>query len=56
MRRLERSYGSFIRTCRLPVATITDTAKASFKDGILEGRVLKKTEAISDRVKKLNVE
>ncbi|WP_136525238.1 Hsp20/alpha crystallin family protein [Geomonas ferrireducens] len=54
--RLESSYGSFIRTCRLPVATLTDTAKASFRDGILEGRILKKTEATSDRVKKLTIE
>lgn len=54
--RLERSHGSFIRTCRLPVATITDTAKATFRDGILEVRILKKTEASTDRVKKLNIE
>lgn len=53
--RLERSYGSFTRTCRLPVETITDTARASFKDGILEVRILK-SEAATQRVKKLNVE
>lgn len=53
--RLERSYGSFMRTCRLPMETITDTARASFKDGILEVRILK-SEAATQRVKKLNVE
>lgn len=53
--RLERSYGSFSRTCRLPVETITDTARATFKDGILEVRILK-SEAATQRVKKLNVE
>lgn len=53
--RVERSYGSFTRTCRLPVETITDTARASFKDGVLEVRILK-SEAATQRVKKLNVE
>lgn len=53
--RLERSYGSFMRTCRLPMETITDTARASFKDGVLEVRILK-SEAATQRVKKLNVE
>ena len=53
--RFERSYGSFMRTCRLPRETITDTARASFKDGILEVRILK-SEAATQRVKKLNVE
>lgn len=53
--RLERSYGSFMRTCRLPMETITDTARASFKDGILEVRILK-SEAATQRSKKLTVE
>lgn len=34
--RSERSYGSFYRTIRLPEGAITDQAKASFKDGVLE--------------------
>jgi|SRR5262245_43616187 len=34
--RFERSYGSFFRTIPLPEGTITDQAKASFKDGVLE--------------------
>lgn len=53
--RMERSCGSFMRTCRLPMETITDTARATFKDGILEVRILK-SEAATQRVKKLNVE
>ena len=32
----ERSYGSFTRTIPLPPGTITDTAKASFNNGVLE--------------------
>jgi HSP20 family protein len=34
--RSERSYGSFYREIPLPEGTITDQAKASFKDGVLE--------------------
>jgi HSP20 family protein len=34
--RSERSYGSFYRTILLPEGAITDQAKASFKDGVLE--------------------
>jgi HSP20 family protein len=34
--RSERSYGSFRRVIELPQGTITDQAKASFKDGVLE--------------------
>ncbi len=54
--RMERSYGSFVRTCRLPVAILTDTSRASFRDSILEVRALKKTEVIKDRFRKLQVE
>lgn len=32
----ERSYGSFYRTIPLPEGVITDSAKASFRDGVLE--------------------
>lgn len=32
----ERSYGSFARVVPLPEGTITDSAKATFKDGVLE--------------------
>src|SRR5205085_11602582 len=34
--RSERSYGSFCRTIPLPEGTMTDQAKATFKDGVLE--------------------
>jgi HSP20 family protein len=34
--RSERSYGSFYRAIPLPEGTITDQAKATFKDGVLE--------------------
>jgi len=32
----ERSYGSFYRAIPLPEGTITDSAEARFKDGVLE--------------------
>jgi HSP20 family protein len=35
----ERSYGSFYRTIPLPQGVIGDSAKASFKDGVLEIRL-----------------
>jgi HSP20 family protein len=34
--RNERTYGSFYRAVPLPEGTIADSAKASFKDGVLE--------------------
>jgi len=34
--RSERSYGSFYRVIPLPEGTITDQAKATFRDGVLE--------------------
>jgi HSP20 family protein len=34
--RSERSYGSFARVVPLPEGTISDSAKASFRDGVLE--------------------
>jgi HSP20 family protein len=34
--RTERSYGSFSRVVPLPEGTITDSAKATFRDGVLE--------------------
>jgi|SRR4051812_38567784 HSP20 family protein len=37
--RSERSYGSFHRTVPLPRGAISDQAKATFKDGVLEIRV-----------------
>lgn len=43
--RLERSYGSFSRSFRLPKEIQTDKAKATFKDGVLEVKVPKTEEA-----------
>jgi len=37
--RSERSYGSFTRAIRLPEGAMTDQAKATFKDGVLEIRM-----------------
>lgn len=34
--RIERSYGSFYRAIPLPEGAITEQAKASFRDGVLE--------------------
>lgn len=34
--RTERSYGSFCRVLPLPEGALTDSARASFKDGVLE--------------------
>ncbi|VAX34232.1 hypothetical protein MNBD_NITROSPIRAE03-2036 [hydrothermal vent metagenome] len=53
--RLERSYGSFTRTFRLPAEVQSDKAKARFKDGILEIRI-PKTEEARKREKKVKVE
>jgi HSP20 family protein len=39
MYRSERSYGRFSRTLPLPEGALTDQAKATFKDGVLEVRM-----------------
>jgi HSP20 family protein len=53
--RLERSFGSFTRRFPLPVETMTEKARASFKDGVLEVRIPKSV-AATQRVRKLTVE
>jgi len=53
--RVERSYGSFTRSFRLPKEVQSDKAKASFKDGVLEIRVPKTEEAIK-KEKKVTIE
>ena len=53
--RLERSYGSFVRSFRLPTEVQTEQVKAQFKDGILEIRV-PKTEEAKKKEKKVQVE
>lgn len=53
--RLERSYGSFTRSFRLPKEIQTDKAKATFKDGVLEIKV-PKTEEAKKKEKKIPIE
>jgi HSP20 family protein len=53
--RLERCYGSFTRRFPLPVETMTEKARATFRDGMLEVRI-PKSAAAAHRVKKLTVE
>lgn len=53
--RLERSYGSFSRSFRLPKEVQSDKAKATFKDGVLEVKV-PKTEEAKKKEKKVSIE
>ena len=53
--RVERSYGSFTRKLRLPAAIVSDKAKATFKEGVLEIRIPKTVEAQAKQ-KKVQVE
>ena len=53
--RYERSFGSFTRRFELPVETMSEKARASFKDGVLEVRIPKSATA-GERVKKLTIE
>jgi HSP20 family protein len=53
--RMERSYGSFSRSFRLPAEVQMDKAKANFKDGILEIRV-PKTEEAKSKEKKIPIQ
>jgi HSP20 family protein len=52
---VERSYGSFSRSVRLPAEVQEDTVKASYKDGILT-IALPKTERAKERAIKIAVE
>jgi HSP20 family protein len=53
--RVERSYGSFVRTFSLPSEVRTEKARATFRDGVLEVRV-PKTEEAAKRARKVTVE
>lgn len=53
--RVERSYGSFTRKMRLPAAIVSDKAKATFAEGVLEVRIPKTVEA-KTKQKKVPVE
>ncbi|EFK10223.1 Hsp20/alpha crystallin family protein [delta proteobacterium NaphS2] len=46
--RVERSYGSFVRSLRLPAEVESDNVDATYKDGILMIK-LKKSEKIAQR-------
>jgi HSP20 family protein len=45
--RSERSYGSFCRVIALPQGAMTDRAKATFKDGVLEVTMPSPPESVS---------
>ena len=49
--RIERSYGPFSRSLRLPVDVKTDEAKASYKDGVLEIRIPREEKAKPKKIK-----
>ncbi|NWF52299.1 MAG: Hsp20/alpha crystallin family protein [Nitrospirae bacterium] len=53
--RMERSYGSFTRSLRLPTEVHTEKATAKFKDGVLEVRI-PKTEEAKKKEKKVLIE
>jgi HSP20 family protein len=53
--RSERSYGSFHRSIPLPDGTIADSAKASFKDGVLEVTLQAPSKEVS-RGRRVNIE
>lgn len=46
----ERHYGQFVRTIELPTYVDVDKAKATFKSGILELRLLKKKECLPKQI------
>jgi len=53
--RMERSYGSFSRSFRLPTEVQAEKASAKFKEGVLEIRIPKSEEA-KKKEKKVKVE
>lgn len=53
--RIERSYGSFTRSFRLPTEVQTEKASAKFKEGVLEIRI-PKTEEAKKKEKKVSIE
>jgi len=52
---IERSYGSFTRSLRMPTEVRADKAKATFKEGVLEIRV-PKTEEAKKKERKIPIE
>lgn len=53
--RVERTYGSFSRSIRLPGEVVSDQARASFENGVLEVRI-PKTEAAMQKKRKIEIE
>ncbi len=53
--RLERSYGSFVRSFEIPTDVKSDQVKAKFHDGVLEVR-MPKTEEAKKKAQKVPVE
>lgn len=53
--RMESSYGSFLRSCQLPQGCLSDKARATFKDGVLEIRIPKSPEA-QQQTKQITIE
>jgi len=53
--RIERTYGSFSRSIRLPGEVVTEQAKATFDNGVLEIRI-PKTEAAKQKKRKIDIE
>ncbi|UCH81826.1 MAG: Hsp20/alpha crystallin family protein [Nitrospiraceae bacterium] len=53
--RLERSFGSFKRSFRLPTEVNTSKAKATFRDGVLEVKI-PKTETAKRKEHKVKIE
>lgn len=49
--RIERSYGTFLRSFSLPVSVDQDKVKAAFRDGVLEVELPKKEQAKPKQVK-----
>ena len=52
--RVERSYGSFRRSVRLPIEVDADQIEATFDKGVLEVRLPKRLDT-NDRVRKIEV-
>jgi HSP20 family protein len=53
--RMERSYGSFTRSLRLPAEVQSEKSTAKFKEGVLEVRI-PKTEEAKKKEKKVMIE
>jgi len=49
--RIERSYGTFMRSFSLPVSVDQDKVKAAFRDGVLEVELPKKEQAKPKQVR-----